>query len=157
MNGKIDNLVKYFINLFNENESKKTGLTKMVNKKTVNINENEFKKIILQFSTDQTGQWVNPVDILIMSINSIEKIKKQESLKNCNKFAILLIMCLLNAKCISSHDHENKLSLEFLSNLGGFRLGDYIYFEKTILKHLDWRLEISNLDYQRLTDISVNG
>jgi hypothetical protein len=159
MNGKIDNLVKHFIGLFNENENRKTGLSRMINKKTIDINENEFKKFISQFSTDQKDghPWVNPVDILIMSINSIEKVKKQVNLKNCNKFAILWIMCLLSAKCVSSHDHESKLSLEFLSNLGGFQLEDYIYFEKTLLKHLDWRLDISNSDYQRLTDISIKG
>ncbi len=126
----------------------------MVNKKTIDIKEDEFKKIITQFATDQTTGWVNPVDILIMSINSIEKVKTQVNLKNCNKFAILWIMCLLNAKCISSFDHEHKLSMEFLSNLGGFQLEDYVYFEKTILKHLDWRLEVSNSDYERLINIS---
>lgn len=157
MNTKIDNLVKYFVGLFGENDNKNTGLSRMVNKKTININEDEFKKFITNFSTDQKDghPWVNPVDILIMSINSIENVKKQVNLKNCNKFAILWIMCLLNAKCISSHDHENKMSLEFLSNLGGFQLNDYIYFEKTLLKYLDWRLEISNPDYQRLTVISL--
>ncbi len=160
MNAKIDNLIKYFIKLFGENKSKKTGLSRMVNKKTIDINEDDFKKFMTQsFKTDPSDQkdgkpWVNPVDILIMSINSIEKVKKQVNLQNCNKFAILWIMCLLSAKCISSHDHKNKMSLEFLSNLGGFQLEDYIYFEKTLLKHLDWKLEISNLDYKRLDDIS---
>ena len=63
-------------------------------------------------------------------------------------------MCVLSAKYLSSHDHESELSIEFLSNLGGFQLGDYIYFEKIILKKLDWKLEIADSDYQRLVVIS---
>jgi hypothetical protein len=148
MNAKIDNLIKYFVGLFHENDSKGTNFSRMVNKKTVDINENEFKKNIMQFS------WVSPVDIMIMSINSIEKIKKQTNLKDCNKFTILWIMCLLSAKCVSSHDHESKMSIEFLANLGGFQLDDYIYFEKVLLQKLDWQLEISDSDYKRLSDIS---
>lgn len=153
-NAKINNLVRYFTGLFGNTEIKGTGFSRMLNKKTVDLKEDEFKKQIFKFSEDS---WVNPVDILIMSINSIEKILKCINLKDCNKFSILWILCLLNAKYVASHDHENKLSLEFLSNLGGFQLDDYIYFEKTLLKTLDWRLEISNADYDRLSRISNSG
>jgi hypothetical protein len=159
MNGKIDNLVKYFVNYFSSMSDvvKGTNFSRVLNKKTINLTEIEFKQQILKFSSDSNGlYWVNPVDILIMSIVSIEKISKQVNLKNCNKFTILWIMCLLNAKYVSSHDHENKLSLSFLSNLAGFQIEDYILFEKILLPKLDWRLEISKADYDRLNDIS-NG
>lgn len=149
MNGQIDNLVKYFVGTFDDNVAKETNFSKQINQKALDIKEDEFKRLIVQF----VG-WVNPVDLLIMSINSIEKIKKQTSLRNCNKFTILWIMCVLSAKYLSSHDHESELSIEFLSNLGGFQLGDYIYFEKIILKKLDWKLEIADSDYQRLVVIS---
>lgn len=154
---EIDNLVKYFVKLFGKNENKKIKLSKIVNKKTINIEEHEFKKFMVQFSVDQIDgkSWVNPIDILIMSINSIEKVNKQVNLENCNKFTILWVMCLLSAKCISSHDHKNKISIAYLSNLGGFQLTDYIYFEKMLLGYLDWRIDISNFDYQRLSEISV--
>jgi len=159
MNAKIDNLVKYFVGLFENNDIKGTNFSQMVNKKTIDIKEDDFKKLIVHFLEDKNNNnlhWVNPVDILIMSINSIEKIQKQVNLTTCNKFTILWILCLLNAKYVSSHDYENELSLEFLSNVGGFQLEDYIYFEKFLLRHLDWRLEISTSDYKRLENISEN-
>jgi len=157
MNEKIDNLLRYFICVFAQNELIGTNFALVLNRKSLNINEHEFKKLVIQFPKDKTDDnpWVNPVDILIMSINSIEKIKKQISLENCNKFTILWIMCLVSAKCISSHDHQNKLSIEFLSNLAGLQLSDYIIFEKTLLKKLDWRVDISNTDYKRLSDVSL--
>ncbi len=151
MNSKIDNLVNYFVIMFNEKSVenvKGNGLSRMVNKKALDIKESEFKKFITQFS------WASPVDILIMSINHIEKMKKITNLKNCNKFGMLWIMCLLSTKYIFSHDNQGEISMEFFANLGGFQLNDYIYFEKTILKHLEWKLEISELDYQRLNNVS---
>jgi hypothetical protein len=156
MNGKINNLVSYFVSLFKPSEIKGTGFSRIVNKKTIDLKEDEFKKQLFKFSEDPKKEWVNPIDILIMSINSIEKVIKQVNLQDCNKFSILWIMCLLNAKYMSSHDHEHRISLEFLSNLGGFELKDYIYFEQVLLKKLDWRLEISKTDYERLSNIS-NG
>lgn len=152
MNSQIDNLVKYFFKTFDENTAKETNFSKQIkqiNQKALDIKEDEFKKLVGQF----VG-WVSPVDLLIMSINAIERIKKQTSLKNCNRFTILWIMCVLSAKYLSSHDHESELSIELLSNLGGFQLNDYIYFEKILLKNLDWKLEISDSDYQRLIVIS---
>jgi hypothetical protein len=160
MNGRINNLVKYFVGLFGKNGVKGTNFSRIVNKKTIDLKEDEFKQQIIKtfVETNHPGNanWVNPVDILIMSINGIEKIRKQINLQDCNKFSILWIMCLINAKYVSSHDHETELSLQHLSNLGGFQLKDYIYFEQVLLKKLDWRLEISNEDYVRLTNIS-NG
>ena len=149
MNGQIDNLVKYFKKTFDKNESEVTQTTfsRQINKKTLDIHEDEFKRLIGRFVA-----WANPVDLLIMSIDSIEKIKKQTNLKKCNKFTILWIMCVLSAKYLSSHDHE--ISVEFLSNLGGFQLDDYIYFERIILQKLDWKLEVANSDYDRLNVIS---
>jgi hypothetical protein len=155
MNKQINNLIKYFVNLFGDNDIKGSNFSRIVNKKTIDFKEDEFKKQIIKFSEDpKDGAWINPVDILIMSINGIEKVRKQINLKDCNKFSILWIMCLINAKYMSSHDHETKLSLQHLSNLGGFQLEDYIYFEQLLLKKLDWRLEISNEDYARLSIIS---
>lgn len=161
MNKKIDNLVKYFTGLLCKNDVKGTNFSRTLNKKTINLKEDEFKKQLISFSEicnceDQKDYWVNPIDILIMSINSIERVQKCLNLKDCNKFTILWIMCLLNAKYMSSHDHESKLSLPFLSNLGGFELEDYIYFEKVLLPKLDWKLEMSISDYDRLNRIS-NG
>jgi len=153
MNKKIDNLVNYFVNYFasiNHDVVKGTNFSRVLNKKTIDLTENEFKAQITKFSSD--SNWVNPLDILIMSIVSIEKVSKQLNLKHCNKFTILWIMCLLNAKYVSSHDHE--ISLQFLSNLGGFQIEDYILFEKIILPKLDWRLEISPTDYGRLCDVA---
>ena len=153
MNEKINNLVNYFNNLnwINSNGIKGTNFSRIINRKTIDFKEDEFKKQIYKFSEDD---WINPVDILIMSINSIEKITKEINLQNCNKYSILWIMCLLNSKLMSSHDHEHSISLEFLSNLGGFQLEDYIYFEQILLEKLDWKLEISNADYERLVSIS---
>lgn len=149
MNGQIDNLVKYFVRTFDDNVSKETNFSKQINKKALDIKEDDFKRLIGQFV-----EWVSPVDLLIMSINAIERIKKQTSLKNCNKFTVLWIMCVLSAKYLSSHDLEGELELEQLSNLGGFQLSDYIYFERIILKKLDWKLEIADSDYQKLATIS---
>jgi hypothetical protein len=134
------------VEFFDKNVTKETDFSKQVNIKTLDIKENEFKQLIIQFA-----EWVNPVDLLIMSINSIEKIK---NFGNCNKFTVLWIMCVLSAKYLSSHDHQDKLSIEYLSNLAGFRLRDYIYFEENILKILDWKLEMADSDYQRLITIS---
>jgi hypothetical protein len=146
MNAKIDNLIYYFTKIFDKNDLGGTGFSKIINKKALNINVNEFKKFLTH------SEWVSPVDILIMSIHFIEKISKQTNLKDCNKFGILWIICLLSTKYVYSHD--NDLSIVFLANLGGFQLEDYIYFEKIILKKLDWKLEISDSDYKRLSDIS---
>jgi hypothetical protein len=159
MNNKVDNLIKYFIKLYENNvciEGARSTFSKTVNEKTIDLRENEFKNQVTKFLIDSDGKtWVDPIDILIMSIESLEKIMILVNLKNCNKFTILWIMCMLNAKCMSSHDHEHKLSFEFLSNLGGFQLKDYIYFEKIILQKLDWRLEISDENYKRLYLIAL--
>jgi hypothetical protein len=40
--------------------------------------------------------------------------------------------------------------------LAGFQIEDYIYFERIILKKLDWKLEISDSAYQRLVKIGKN-
>ena len=146
---QVNNLIKYFERTILKSESKKTSLSKQINKKALDIKEDEFKRLIGQFVA-----WVNPVDLLIMSINSIEKIKKQTNLKSCNKFTVLWIMCVLSAKYLSSHDHQSELSIEYLSNLGGFQLNDYIFFEKIILKKLDWKMEVAVNDYQRLVAVS---
>ena len=53
MNAKIDNLVKYFIGLFGNNDIKGTNFSQMVNKKTIDIKEDEFKKLIVNFLEDK--------------------------------------------------------------------------------------------------------
>jgi hypothetical protein len=148
MNSKIDNLINYFKGIFHENNNKNNGLSRMVNKKAMDIKEDEFKKFITKFS------WASPVDILIMSISYIEKIKENTNIKNCNKFGILWIVCILSTKYIYSHDNEQDFSMEFLANLGGFQLEDYKKLEIILLKKLGYRLEISVLDYNRLIDVS---
>lgn len=151
MNAKIDNLIKYFLKIFQETEteSKGTNFSRSINKKSLDIKEDDFKKFIIR------SEWVSPVDILIMSISFFEKIKKETNLKNCNKFGILWIMCILSMKYVFSFDNEHDISMEFLSNLGGFQLEDYVYFERNLLKKLDWKLEISDSDYKRLSVISL--
>ena len=56
MNGQIDNLVKYFVGTFDDNVAKETSFSKQINQKALDIKEDEFKRLIVQF----VG-WVNPV------------------------------------------------------------------------------------------------
>jgi hypothetical protein len=152
MNAKIDNLVVHFLKVLGENDLSysvnETYFSKMVNKKTLDIKEDEFKKFITRIS------WVSPVDILIMSINCVEKMKRTLNLRGCYKFGILWITCLLSTKYVYAYDNEKEIMVEFWSNLGGFQLEDYVFFERKILQEIDWKLEISEKDYNRLIDIS---
>lgn len=149
---KINNLLNYFINKnIKSIKSIKSIISKKIIEKTIEITEDDFKQKISDF---EEYKWINHIDILIMSIDKVEKLQNQLDLSNCNKLSILWIMCIISIKYLSGHDHQNRVSLEHLANLGGFQIKDYIYFERVFLKQLDWRLEMSNEDYNKLCNIA---
>lgn len=160
MISQINNLVRYSNKLISENENthstqniQSTKLTTLLSHKTLGLNEKDFKELVFKFSTDENGKfWVYPTDILIMSISILERIVNKISIKNHNPYTILWIACMLCVKYVASHDYEP--SLEFLAHIGGFELATYRKFESFILTTIDWKLEIPDYDYKRLTKIS---
>jgi hypothetical protein len=152
-NDQIENLLNYFNKIIDEpsdSSIKGTSFSRSINKKILELKKEDFKKFINQFT------WVNPVDVLIISINYIEKIKKTTNLLNCRRYGLLWVVFILAIKYFFAYDNEKDLSIMFLSNLGGFDNIDYNGFEYIILKKLDYRLEILDPDYKRLLDISHN-
>lgn len=156
----IDNLLKYYKNIINncsnyDNCNKKNKFTKLINLKTTEIYESDFKQHILKICHQDNKYWVNPIDVLIMSINSIKYISNYVNLTNVNKFTTLWIVYIINLKYICGYDNEENISLEYLSNLGGFQLKDYVNFERMILPLLKWKLEISTNDYNEIFNNAI--
>jgi len=148
---KINNLLDYLTTILKTSSvNKNVKLTNWFNK-SVQVDEIDLKKFIEEMVD------VSPIDIMILSIYYIEKIiSKGIVLTEYNKFSILWITCMLSCKYVLAHDYD--IPMEYLANLGGYSLDDYIKFESVILKdHLDWKLEISNQDYDRLQLISIKS
>jgi len=152
---KINNLIKYFVELFAGND-KDTKFCDILNKDTVVLEESDFKQQLFKCTKlDSQEYWMDPVDLLILSINTIEKIKDKINLKNCNKFSLLWIVCILNTKFMSSHDYQHDISLLYWSNFVGLEVKEYDNLEKEILRIIDWKLDITKPDYDRLFIIAV--
>lgn len=109
------------------------------------IEENDFKILLNQIDPDD----VDPLYILILSIYYLEKIiEKGFVINEQNKYNMLWVSFLLSIKYVLCTD--TYVSVEHLSNLGGYSLDEYIKIEKQLLENLEWKLEIPKSDLQRL-------
>jgi len=140
---KVNNLLQYLSEIVIKCES-----VSIVNLFNCSIKESEIKSLL-----NQLKGGINPDDMMILSIYYIERIIKKKILINSsNKFDVLWIICLLSCKYML--DPDNEYELEHLVNLGGYTIEDYTQFEILLLKNLDWKLEISDKDYERLKEVS---
>ena len=146
---EVDNLLSYYETVYD---------TMMVERPKDFVDKNNFREIIKNKTVRKSIlkififgiKEIEAVDILIIAISYFERIKNKVDLYKCDKYIILWILCTFVVKYM----HDLNITIKEIINYCDLDITDYIYFEKIIVHKLNWKLEVSKLEYQRLKKIS---